>query len=119
MFDLNRDVVNKSDLESKIAEGGDRLVAIHFYAKKPTNMMRCSLGTMGKHYKDRLLIVHANADALGQDVLEEYANTRQAPAFSFLRGGKKLSALQGENEEDYILAIYKHMNSESLSRFLG
>ncbi|KAM7351444.1 deadhead [Cochliomyia hominivorax] len=84
-----------TDFEKQIANAGDKLVVLDFYATwcGPCKEMDPHIRKLVKHYKDRAIVIKINVDKF-HDICDYY-KVRSMPTFVFIKNQKRVSSFAG------------------------
>jgi len=102
-------VTSREDMEKKLAEAGEKLVVIDFFATwcGPCKMIAPVLEEMAKSKADKLVILKVDVDLL-EELAAEYSISVM-PTFVFKKKGAHLDTLVGSNQNQLMQLVEKHL----------
>lgn len=104
-------VSSKADLNAKLAEAGDKLVVIDFYATwcGPCKLIAPFLEEQAEKYKERVVVLKVDVDEV-EELVGEYG-VQVMPTFIFMSKGKHLDTLSGSNKDKLLDLIEKNLKT--------
>lgn len=104
-------VKSKSELETKFAEAGDKLVVIDFFATwcGPCKRIAPLLDEIASKNKEKLVMLKVDVDEV-EELVGEYS-IEVMPTFVFKRKGEHLDTLVGSDESKLKELISKHLGN--------
>lgn len=105
-----RQINSKAELETLLAEAGNKLVVIDFYATwcGPCKKIAPVLDTIAKLHDKDLLLVKVDVDEV-EELVGEYG-IEVMPTFVFKRRDTRIDTLVGSNEPRLRELIKKHLS---------
>lgn len=102
-------VKNKSELEAKFKEAGDKLVVVDFYATwcGPCKRIAPIVDELARRHKGDLVFLKVDVDEVEELVGE--CGIEVMPTFMFRRKGAHIDTLVGSNEQKLRELIEKHL----------
>lgn len=91
-------IKNIEDFEKKLANAGEKLVVLDFYATwcGPCKEMEGPLRKLTKDYKDKAIVLKINVDKFHE--ICDYYKVKSMPTFVFIKNKKRLASFAGADE---------------------
>lgn len=88
-------IKSATDFEKQIANAGDKLVVLDFYATwcGPCKEMDPHIKKLMKHYKDRCIVIKINVDKFHD--ISDYYKVQSMPTFVFIKNQKRVCSFSG------------------------
>lgn len=104
-----KQIKNKTELEQFLAEAGDKLIVLDFFATwcGPCKMIAPKLEAIAEELKEKLAVAKVDIDEADEKLVSEY-NIEVMPTFVVSRQGKHIETLKGANEVKLRELITKH-----------
>ncbi|XP_030378842.1 thioredoxin-2 [Scaptodrosophila lebanonensis] len=102
-------VQNKEDLDQQLADAGEKLIVIDFYANwcGPCKIIAPKLEELALQYADRAVVLKVNVDE-NEDITVEY-NITSMPTFVFIKNGEVLEIFVGGNSDKLAKSMEKYV----------
>ncbi|XP_075151210.1 deadhead [Haematobia irritans] len=86
------------DFEKKLANAGDKLVVLDFYATwcGPCKDMEPHIRKLSKNFKDQVIVLKINVEKFEE--ISDYYKVKSMPTFVFIKNKKRLSSFAGADE---------------------
>ncbi|XP_013114326.1 thioredoxin-1 [Stomoxys calcitrans] len=91
-------IKNIEDFEKKMANAGDKLVVLDFYATwcGPCKDMDPHVRKLTQKHKDQVIALKINVDKFEE--IADYYKVKSMPTFVFIKNKKRLSSFAGADE---------------------
>ncbi|XP_018336597.1 thioredoxin-2 [Agrilus planipennis] len=101
-------IKDKDDFNSKLADAGDQLVVVDFYADwcGPCKMIAPKLEELAKEFANSIVVLKVSVDEC-EELTVEY-NISSMPTFLFIKNKEVLSQFSGANYDKLRAAILEH-----------
>ncbi|XP_005182638.2 thioredoxin-1 [Musca domestica] len=103
-------IKNTEDFEKKLANAGDKLVILDFYATwcGPCKEMDPHIRKLTQKYKDQAIVLKINVDKFNE--ISDYYKVKSMPTFVFIKNKKRLSSFAGADDEMLQQRVEQYVN---------